>query len=400
MTRNHPPLQVALTNGSKTVYDDTGHFIEACRPEDPVYLFCPSVLEKQSQRIQDGFPGLTSFAVKANPQPVILDSLSQSGIQAFDVASLEEIKLVHRQVPDAVMHFNNPVKQTTAIEQAYRDFGIRSFVVDDFAELTKIQSIVGDDTNLEISVRFKIARDEAAYDFTSKFGASKTEAIKLLQAVKAAAYRPSMTFHPGSQCKNPDAYADYIQAAAEISRLASVPLYRLNVGGGFPARYLENTLPSLELYFETINNAFAAGFAGSQTRLLCEPGRCMVASCCSLLTKVIHRRDNGSLFLNDGIYGGLMEQMLVNLHLPLQVWRNNSPLVGETGTFELFGPTCDSVDKLPTASLPLDIRAGDYIEYGCLGAYGSSTTTGFNGFRSDTYRLISKQTDFFQASSV
>jgi ornithine decarboxylase len=113
----------------------------------------------------------------------------------------------------------------------------------------------------------------------------------------------------------------------------------------------------------------------------------MVASAVSLLTRVIHVRDDGrTVFLNDGVYGGMQEQSLVDLRFPVRVWRDGRLLAGRHETCHVFGPTCDPVDRLSCAvSLPVATRDGDYIEFGLLGAYGSATSTAFNGFRSSGY---------------
>ncbi len=395
MTRVHPPISSGLFSETRVnLFEDTASFIRARQPDEPAYLMCPTLLKKQSLRIQSGFPGLTSFAVKANPHPEVIKRLYESGILAFDVASLAEIKLIYNNFPGAVMHFNNPVKAANAIEQAYYNYGVRSFVIDDFEELKKLHYTLGEDEKVEIGIRFKIPLDLAAYDFTAKFGASESEAVKLLTNLASHGYQTSLTFHPGSQCEDPAAYAAYIRSAASISRKANTTISRLNVGGGFPASYKKSPAPSLESYFSTIKSTFDECFAHTGTRLLCEPGRSMVAESCTLLTRVIHRRRNNTLFLNDGIYGGLMEQMLVKLKLPTAVWRDGRRHVAETARFQLYGPTCDSLDELPQTTLPKDLQAGDYIEFGCLGAYGSSTATGFNGFQSEDYHLVSRQTVF------
>lgn len=375
-------------------FEDAQHFIQSMNPTEPVYLFCEQALRVQSRHFQSNFPGLTSYAVKANPNPDILKALYASGIHAFDVASLEEVRSLRGLFPNADLHFNNPIKSQDAIGAAYHDHNVRSFVVDDLCELNKIHQIIGEDNSVEISVRFKLKIDLAVYDFTSKFGASNHDAITLLQAVRSMGYRPSLTFHPGSQCEDPTAYADYIKAAGEISRSSQVDIYRLNVGGGFPAKYCNQNLNNLNAFFGLIEKHFSAQFSHADTLLLCEPGRSMVASCCSLLNRVIHRRNDNTLFLNDGVYGGLMEQMMVDIQLPLQVWRQAELLNDQEQVFQIFGPTCDAIDKLPSMPLPFSIAEGDYIEFGYMGAYASSTTTAFNGFRSADYFRVKKNTIF------
>lgn len=388
------------SNKTSTVFNNTQHFIQSMNPTEPVYLFCEEALVEQSRYFQESFPGLTSYAVKANPHPDILKTLYASGIHAFDVASKEEVRLLRELFRDADLHFNNPIKSQEAIHSAYHDYNVRSFVVDDLAELSKLHRIIGHDSSVEISVRFKLKIDLATYDFTSKFGANELDAQSILQAVKSHGYRPSLTFHPGSQCETPNAYASYIKAAGKISRVADINIDRLNVGGGFPAKYRNQKLDDLSGFFSLIATTFADEFSHTDTQILCEPGRSMVASSCSLLNRVIHRRSNNTLFLNDGIYGGLMEQMLVDIELPLRAWRGAELLHGERHSFQIFGPTCDAIDKLPAMQLPATIGEGDFIEFGYMGAYASSTTTGFNGFRSDHYIRVEKNSYFAETESA
>ncbi len=380
----------------RQVFNNTAHYISTQNPQEPVYLFCPDALIKQSHRIQAGFPGVVAYAVKANPRAEILSTLWSSGVDTFDVASIEEIKLVLNHLPHAILNFNNPVKSSHAIYQAWTLYGVKSFVIDDQAEFEKIKSIVGKSNQLEVSVRFNIPYNKAAYDFTNKFGATEDEAVNLLKRIKEQGYKTALTFHPGSQCSDPTAYEHYIHAAARITKKAKIRIDRLNTGGGFPVRYRENPAPPLRAFFSAIQCSFKQCFSDTDTKLICEPGRSMVAQCCSLLTRVIHRRqDKRTLFLNDGVYGGLMEQMLIPLKPPVITWRGKQQLTRNTKTFVIFGPTCDSLDKLPGLPLSDDINEGDFIEFGCLGAYGSSTATHFNGFQSEIYKMVLKTSRFF-----
>jgi ornithine decarboxylase len=272
------------------------------------------------------------------------------------------------------VHYNNPIKSYDDIATAYGGLGVRSFALDDCMELAKLRGAVARAGDVEASVRFRLSEANAWYDFGTKFGATPREAITLLRWVAAAGFKPSLAFHPGSQCSDPGSYARHIETAGEIAREARVRIHRLNVGGGFPVSYRD------------CHQAVEATFGADRPALLCEPGRAMAAPTTSLLVRVIHRRANGCLFLNDGIYGGLMEQLLVPLRPPARAWRDGEILDGPRTEFTVFGPTCDSADRLPEpVPLPEDMERGDWIEFGMAGAYGSATATRFNGFRSERY---------------
>jgi len=378
----------------QTIYANTQAVIAHLNPDQPTYIFDRQQLAATANVFLREFPGEVSYAVKANTRDRVLRGLVRQGIKHFDVASIAEIKTL-TEISDALtLHYNNPVKSQEAIAQAYHDFGVRSFALDDALELGKILTVCSHPSQLLLSVRFKLESHHAAYDFGAKFGASPIEAIELLKRVQACGASPALTFHPGSQCIESQEYARYIYAAAKIASAAGVELAQLNIGGGFPEYYVNTDAQPRSDYFATIDQAHQSAFEYHLPPLMCEPGRAMVARCASLLCRVIHvRHDTATVFINDGIYGGLQEQCIADLSLPLRLWRNGEPLRAgkQMGAFSVFGPTCDPVDRLPRPlSLPLKIQAGDYLEFGLMGAYGSATSTRFNGFDSGRYVNVRK----------
>lgn len=378
-------------------YRDVAEITGKLKPADPLYLFCPDVLQARARRFLDHFPGTVSYAVKANPETRVLETLATAGLKNFDVASLEEVQRVSQNCPGATLHFNNPVKAEEAIAESYLRYGVRSFALDEFSEFAKIQRCTGGDTSVVYTVRFKLDHAGAAYDFGSKFGATEDYAVELLKAIEASGARPALTFHPGSQCTDPQMYDRYLEAASRILARADVTPLFINVGGGFPEHYHGTAIAPLEEYFKVISAALGRYFE-EPIPLICEPGRGMVASSVSLLARIIHIRDCGqSLFVNDGVYGGMQEQSLVDIGLPVRVWREGQVLSTPESDYHIFGPTCDPVDRLSrTTALPSGIRIGDYIEFGLLGAYGSATTTTFNGFSSSTYVNVMDGTRFLE----
>ncbi len=362
--------------------------------ETPVFCFSPSTLLARSKTFIDGFKGEVSFAVKSNPSREVIATLAQAGLKAWDVASIPEMALVQAIQPKAHFHYHNPVKSRREIETAYRQHGCRRFCIDCREELAKILAIVGDDRNIEIAVRFVLPRDRgtSAHDFSSKFGAPEHIAIELLKRVKAEGFVPVLTFHPGSQAKDPQTYARHIEAAARLVKTSGVEIKTLNVGGGFPADYELSKAPEPEIYFRMIEVARDRHFAGLQIPALeCEPGRGLVASCMSLLTSIkLVCTDGDDIFINDGVYGGLMEYWQVpELKPPQRAIRGGKIHGGPIKSWKVFGPTCDPMDVLPHAlDLPADLRDGDFIEFGMMGAYGISTLTHFNGYGANIVQSV------------
>lgn len=356
---------------------EVDHLIHT-RPEAPVLFFTPARLADTARRFQTGFDGLTTYAVKANPERAVIETLVAAGITAFDVASPAEIALVRGIAPDAVLHYNNPVRTPAEIAAGVAA-GVASWSVDGLSELAKLIEQVPQGT--EVAVRLALPVAGAAYDFGSKFGEAPEGAARLLTAVAKAGFTPAMTFHPGTQCADPAAWARYIETCADIAEATGVRLARLNVGGGFPAA-TGPEVPPLEDVFDAIHTARDAAFGPDAPALVCEPGRAMVAGAFGLATQVKSRRECGSLFLNDGIYGLLAEVPMMGLPGRVRaVAPDGTPREGAPKGRVLYGPTCDSLDRLPEpVDLPGDVEEGDYLIFDGTGAYSTATATGFNGY--------------------
>ncbi|MCB2055138.1 MAG: type III PLP-dependent enzyme [Geminicoccaceae bacterium] len=321
------------------------------------------------------FPGDVLYAVKCNAHPAILEALYEGGVRHFDTASIAEIRLVRRTLPEAQCHFMHPVKSRAAIAEAYFDHGVRRFVLDHPTELDKILDVCGGGEDLELFVRLAVPGEGAVLSLTGKFGAGMDEAAVLLRRARAVARATGITFHVGSQSLQPQAFVQAIRMAAEVAQRAG-GIDHLDVGGGFPARYLGNE-PAFETFVEAIVSAVAE--TGLDCALQCEPGRYLVADGASVFARVEMRRGN-ALFINDGVYGNLAEMKWVGPQFPVRRWsRGEAPEQGGHA-FDLFGPTCDSIDSMPGPHwLPADIAEGDWIEVGMMGAYSNSLATDFNG---------------------
>ena len=380
------PQRSAATVPFPAHFADAAAVAAALQPDAPLFCFAPAALKLRARMFLDHFPGLVTYAVKSNPSPEVIRTLAETGVMGWDVASVQEMELVAEHAPGGRIHYHNPVKSRREIERAYGEFGCRRFAADAIEEVEKIHAVVKGDKAVEIAIRFVLPRDRSsssAHDFSTKFGAPEHVAAELLKKVEELGHTPLLTFHPGSQTKDPQVYVRHIEAAARITRLAGITIARLNVGGGFPANYLYSTAPEPSVYFRIIAGAVQKFFGDAMPALECEPGRGLVATCMSLLTRVkLVCSDGDDIFINDGVYGGLMELMQVpELSPPFRVIRDGRVITGPTKSFKVFGPTCDPLDVLPDRlDLVATLQEDDFIEFGTLGAYGVSTLTRFNGY--------------------
>jgi ornithine decarboxylase len=334
---------------------------------------------------QDKFKGDIFYAVKANPSPWVIETLAKQGVRSFDVASIPEIELVHAHAPGSRMAFMHPVKSRKAISEAYHRYGVKAFALDTHDELQKILEATDGATDLTLIVRLAVVAEGASYSLSGKFGVSPHEAPALLLAARSATQgKMGVSFHVGSQCMRPTAYqAAMAQASRAIVR-AGVMVDVVDVGGGFPSIYPGMVPPDMADYVDSIDRGFADMMVHEGTELWCEPGRALVAEASSILTKVELKKGD-ALYLNDGSYGSLFDAAHVKWPFPVKLYRGEGEaareVTGPLRPFRFYGPTCDSLDHMPGPFwLPEDIREGDYVEIGMLGAYGVAMNTRFNGF--------------------
>lgn len=354
----------------------------SARPDEPMHCLRPQVFAESAARFIGAFPGDVLYAVKCNPEPAVLRALWNGGVRHFDAASLAEVRLVRGLFPAATIHFMHPVKIRSAIRAAYTHYGVRDFVLDSHEELVKIVEETGRADDLGLVVRLALPKGSAAYDLSGKFGAALDDAVDLLRRCPHFARRVGMSFHVGSQSLDPGAYERAIQLVGRVMAEAGVALDILDVGGGFPVSYPDKVPPPLDDFVAAIERGVASIDLPATCRLWSEPGRALVAPGQSVVVRVVARR-NGTLYVNDGVYGSLSDAgAAVGFRFPARLIEGD----GRGGSddlqgFDLFGPTCDSADRMQGPFLlPADVQEGDWIEIGQLGAYGSALRTGFNGF--------------------
>ncbi|KEF50878.1 uncharacterized protein A1O9_13068 [Exophiala aquamarina CBS 119918] len=355
------------------------------KPEHPVTLVHPHQTARDVRSFVAGFQGHTMYAVKANDSSDLLDILWNNGVTWFDVASINEVRLVSQRLPEATLCFMNPVKSAEAIREAYFVHGVRSFSLDSGNELDKILRSTATATrraaDLNIFVRLQVASRHAKLSLESKFGISGNEAQQLLQAVRKSRNKTGICFHVGSQVMGSGDFAGGLQQAHVLLLEAGILVDFVSVGGGFGVKYPGMDPPSPSEHLEEIYRAFHSLKFPSTTVLLAEPGRCLAAWHHSMLLRIEERRGS-SLYLNDGVYGTLSDAGHLNWSYFTRLLRDPPSMEGNI-PFTLYGPTCDALDKFGPWDIPADAKAGDYLEIFGLGAYGSVMRTRFNGC--DTY---------------
>ncbi len=386
MHKHHRALGLATTPSTTNSVLD----IAKQRPVQPVTLVRPHAASRAARFFVEKFPGRSMYAVKANPSPALLQILWDSGITHYDVASIAEVRLVASTLPGATLCFMHPVKAPEAIASAYFDYGVRTFSLDSIEELEKIVRATDHAEDLTLCVRLRVSSEHSKLSLASKFGAAPGETKELLFRARQAADALGICFHVGSQAMTPEAYANAMERVRAAIVDAAVTVDVIDVGGGFPSTYPGMEPPPLERYFETIHRAFESLPVSYSSELWCEPGRALCAEYSSIVVRVEKRRGD-ELYINDGAYGALFDAAHLGWRFPVELLRESESRSKDM-PFSLYGPTCDDMDHMVGPFyLPADVQAGDYLEIGMLGAYGSAMRTAFNGFGSDETVIVADE---------
>ena len=357
--------------------------ISQLKPGEPVYCIRKKSIQLASKFFKNKFPGKVLYAVKTNPNPIVLKTIIDSGIKNFDVASINEIKTIRnidRSVKCSYMH---TVKSRESIKEAYFKYGVNSFSLDSKDELIKIIESTNQAKDLELFVRISVSNEHAEIDLSKKFGALTSEATGLLRLTKQYAKKIGLSFHVGSQCMHPISYSKGIEEIGNIiKRTKIIPDY-INVGGGFPTVYPDLIPQSIQSYFDEIKNALTNLKLNKLPEIICEPGRAIVAESGSTIVRV-NLRKKQKLYINDGTYGSLFDAGFPNIVYPSKLITDRKVISKKLTSFDFYGPTCDSMDYMKGPFiLPNNVKENDYIELGQLGAYGITFRTNFNGLYSN-----------------
>ena len=363
----------------KTVDD----LINQLKPEKPIYCIRKKSIQLASTYFRNKFPGKVLYAVKTNPHPEVLKTIVESGIENFDIASIQEIKDIRAINPNAKCSYMHTVKSRESIKEAYFNYNVKAFSLDTKDELIKIIETTNEAKDLELFVRVAVSNEHAEIDLSTKFGASISEATALLRLTKQYAKKIGLSFHVGSQCMHPISYTKGIADIGNIIKKTKIIPDYINIGGGFPTIYPDLVPQSLDNYFEEIKKGLSNLKLEKLPEILCEPGRALVAESGSTIVRV-NLRKKQKLYINDGTYGTLFDAGTPNIVYPSRLIKNGKIVSKKLTAFNFYGPTCDSMDYMKGPFLlPNNIKENDYIELGQLGAYGLTFRTQFNGFYSN-----------------
>jgi ornithine decarboxylase len=361
-------------------------FLRDRRPEGPCLVIDLEVVRDNYLNFARTMPDTRIFyAVKANPAPEILALLAELG-SSFDTASVPEIEmaLAAGATPDRIS-FGNTIKKERDIARAHR-LGVTLFAVDSVEEVEKISRAA---PGARVFCRILTDGEGAEWPLSRKFGCDPEMAIDVLARADGLGLKAyGISFHVGSQQTRLEAWDFALAQSAAIFRILAdrgINLQMVNLGGGFPARYLK-AVPATGVYANAIQGALARHFGNAIPETIIEPGRGLVGNAGVIKAEVVlvskkHASDKLRwVYLDIGKFGGLAETMEEAIRYPIVTPRDG----GATGPCVVAGPTCDSADVLYERTpyeLPLSLTVGDEVLIDAAGAYTTTySSVAFNGF--------------------
>ncbi len=341
----------------------------------PLLLLDCDTLRGQYKKLAAALPDVALyFAVKSSPNAMVLETLKQAGSN-FDIATPGEIKLLEaRSIPPQRTIHTHPIKRDIDIRASMR-YGCTTFVADN---LTELEKFIPYRERVGLLLRIAFSNADAVADLSKKFGLAIEDAPHFIAKAKALGIRiKGLSFHVGSQSKNPDVHVAAIQSCAALLQDSrdsrGAPMSVLDIGGGFPIDYEGRGIP-IDAFCAPIRTALAA--LPKNIHVIAEPGRFIAApamTCVASVIGIAERNKKTWYYLDDGVYGSFSGQVFDHARYPIFALKT-----GPTFPSVLAGPTCDSIDIIaPDIDLP-KLGVGDLIIAPLMGAYTSATATEFN----------------------
>jgi ornithine decarboxylase len=342
----------------------------------PFLILDTAIVRAKARRFRAAMPRVRPhYAVKANPDRRVLKVLAQEGC-GFEIASTAELDLLlSLGIPAGEVFFSNPVKSRDAVAYAAAK-GVEWFVIDSLDEMRKVFQIKPDARQY---LRIATPNIGSDWPLSGKFGAGAADAREIVvTAAKLGVDLAGVTFHVGSQCRNPENW----RVALEKSRAlfdqmikAGLKPRLLNIGGGYPVRHVK-PIPSIEVIGAVLDEGLKAFPADVQ--VIAEPGRYLVSDAAYFVCRVLgtaNRAGKRWMHWDAGLFGGVIEAS-EGLKYRLRTDRSGPDIAWTVG-----GPTCDSVDiVMKDEPLPSDLQEGDFVYIRNAGAYTTAYASQFNGF--------------------
>jgi ornithine decarboxylase len=367
------------------IYSIINNFLDKDVHEEAFFIVDLGKIIRQYAKWKKFLPHVTPYyAVKCNPNPVIIDTLNLMGC-SFDCASKNEISMVSELIEDSSkIIFANPIKICNHIQFA-RSADVDLMTFDSEEELYKIKLY-----HPYTSLVLRLAVDDSGslIGFREKYGVTVDQVPSITRLVSALQLNlVGLSFHVGTGCKSSKLYQEALLMCRQVYDIClaqGINIRLIDIGGGFPG------IDSAEINFEgiagDINEAIETHFGKiKDICFIAEPGRFLVASSHTLVVNVIGKKVTFSslgekefvYYINDGIYGSFNCVYFEKTVPDIQPYNERD---GKRYKSKIFGPTCDSIDLVVREAFLPELCIGDWCLIESFGAYTTALASNFNGF--------------------
>jgi ornithine decarboxylase len=387
---------VRLYGSNIEMYDIINDYLEENRSEQAFYVVDLGELTAAVAKWRELLPNVKPFyAIKCNPNPVILEALASFGLN-FDCASEQEIRTIIEITKDpSRIIFANPCKMSSQIRYA-RSNDVDTMTFDCEEELYKIKLY---HPYAKLILRLAVDDSKSVCKFNKKFGCKLEQVQELLVIAKTLKLKiHGFSFHVGSNCSSADVFYEAIgecKKAVEIANGLEIYPKMLDFGGGFPGT--DEKTVRFEQIAEKINSGitdFFPNYEEEGMEFIAEPGRYLAQRTHTLVMNVIGKKIVNSekeedktivYYLNDGIYGSFNCKFFDHENPVILPFNERD---GKQYKSLLWGPTCDSIDMISENVMLPELAIGEWVYVENFGAYTVAASSSFNGFRTNTYKYV------------
>ena len=393
-----PEISSLITSKKIQVLDKTdmldiiNHFLETHQSDQPFYIVNLKEVIQKINLWRDNLPNVEPFyAIKCNPDEVVIKLMASMGL-SFDCASKNEIaKVISADVKPEKIIFANPCKLLQDIKYSRaNDVDLMTF--DSSHELYKIKLY---HPSAKLIVRIQVDDSKSKCKFNCKFGVRLDEVKDLLQQAKFMDLDiMGVSFHVGSNCSDPTVFKTALRDCRQVYDIAKEMGFKLNLvdlGGGYLGNNDEQFLETAKI----INDSIDEYFADTEVKFMAEPGRYFVTSAYTLITSIINKKiiknpDDPSdkhiiYYLSEGLYGSFNNIIFDHAKIELLPFNERNE---KTYECTVYGPSCDSIDRISSDSKLPDLSIGEIIYVVNQGAYSLASASSFNGFNERECKYI------------
>ena len=360
----------------------------------PVHIYDEKGIRENTQKLKDAFSwnkGFKEFfAVKATPNPFLIDILREYGC-GCDCSSLTELMLSHAMgVKGGDIMFSS--NDTPAEEFAYANEIGATINLDDITHIDFLEKTIGKIPET-ISCRynpggyFKISNSIMDNPEDAKYGMTTEqlfEAFKILKA-KGAKHFGIHAFLASNTVTNeyyPTLAKTLFEVAVKLEKETGADIKFINLSGGIGIPYKPDQEPNdiaaigegvRKVYEEVLVPAGMGDVA-----LYTELGRFMLAPYGHLITKAIHEKHTHKEYIGvDACAVNLMRPAMYGAYHHITVLgKENEPC---DHMYDVTGSLCENNDKFAIDRMLPKIDMGDYLAIHDTGAHGFSMGYNYNG---------------------